>query len=89
MILKPAPVSTRQFSYDHVEHRFTAEMSETHGFGRVYDDAADEGLTLVSTKTGAEVVFVLWETEYTAEGEVAAWYLRSVVPGFFMTIFND
>lgn len=91
MLLKPAPVSTRQFTYDKATRTFTAEISETNGLGRVWDDSTDEGLTLVSTRTGAEIVFVVVAEERDAEGELQAWKLSDVSPsrGFYMTLFND
>jgi hypothetical protein len=83
-ILKPAPVSSRQFSW-HGPRRFgdegeyVGEISSTNGFGRVYDDAADEGLTLVSARTGQEVVFVVDHTERDRDGDVLFWLLRPAV----------
>jgi hypothetical protein len=89
MILYPAPVSTRQFDYDHLKHEFSGDMSSTHGFGRVYDDATDEGLTLVSARTGARVAFVVTAEERDAEGDVLCWKLVSVpYPGWTLTVWN-
>lgn len=78
MILRPAPISTRQFSYDRKRYLFTAEISSTAGLGRVYDDACDEGLTLVSARTGTEMVFVVEFVSRDAEGDILFWYLRPV-----------
>ena len=58
-ILKPSPISTKQFTYVKEEGLLVAEASSLPPFGRVYDDACDEGLTLVSHKTGREVVYVV------------------------------
>jgi hypothetical protein len=88
-ILKPAPVSTRQLAYDATRKLFVGEISSTRGFGRVYDDACDEGLTLVSHLTGAEVVFAVWDKKRDAEGDVLSWELRSVDGRYTMTLFND
>jgi hypothetical protein len=96
-ILKPQPVSTRQLTFLPAEGgdhgKFVAEISETHGFGRVYDDACDEGLTVVSATTGREVVYVVERTE-VRDGELVAWYLepaelrlRGSLPS--LTLFND
>jgi hypothetical protein len=87
--LKPAPVSTRQLTYDPARRTFTGEISSTNGLGRVYADACDDGLTLVSTRTGAELVFVVQHVEYDREGDLMLWELTSVDGLFFMTIFND
>ena len=99
-ILKPAPVSTRQFSWHGQEFEYVGEMSSTNGFGQVYDDACDEGLTLVSARTGQEVVFVVDHVERDADGDVRFWLLRPVgrserplnQPTIFQTkirLFND
>jgi hypothetical protein len=89
-ILKPAPVSSRQFDYSHVDG-YVAEISSTNGLGRVYDDACDEGLTLVSQRTGREVVFVVDEVE-RRDGDVLLWRLVPAKPSESrvpMTLFND
>jgi len=91
MLLKPAQVSYKQFTYDAATATFSAEMSSTHGFGRVYDDAADEGLTVIG-RTGLPVVFAVWADHRDAEGDLTHWDLRAVTPGstnFRMTIWND
>lgn len=72
---KPCPVSTRQFTWLADQRTYVGEISSTYGLGRVYDDACDEGLTLVSAKTGREVVFVVTETG-VREGEIFDWTLR-------------
>ena len=87
--LTPAPVSTRQFHYDPYTRHFVGFINDTHGLGRVYDDAADEGLTLVSSRTGAELVFVVTDETRDAVGDIRAWVLRSVDGRFTATLFND
>lgn len=60
MLLRTAPISTNRFRYDPVENVFTAEASDlgpSFRLGRIYDDACDQGFTLVSALTGREVVF--------------------------------
>jgi protocatechuate 3,4-dioxygenase beta subunit len=47
-------------------------------FGQVYDDACDDGLILVSHKTGQEVRMVVTRTVHDKEGDVTHWCLRSV-----------
>lgn len=89
MILKPAPVSTRQFAYDDATRTFSADMSDTHGLGRVYDDACDDGLTLVSSRTCSERVFIVQSVERDAEGDVTRWLLSSVEGGYRMILWND
>lgn len=79
MRLRPAPVPMAQFSYHARTRQFIGEISSTHGFGRVWDDACDEGLTIVSP-TGREIVFVVGATVRDAEGEIAEWRLEPADP---------
>lgn len=92
MILRPAPVSTRQFTFDPTSRLFVGEMSSTNGFGRVYDDACDEGMTLFNPRTGCEVVFVVDRTDRDSDGDVTSWRLvpaqrNDAVAG--VIVFND
>ena len=93
-LLSPKPVSTRQFAWVPETREFVAEISDTNGLGQVYDDACDEGLTLVSARTGNTVVFVVQETHYRdSQGEVGWWILKpaSGRSGLdcTITLFND
>jgi hypothetical protein len=91
-ILKPRPVSTRQFDWDSADRKFVGEISSTHGFGRVYADACDEGLTMVSARTGREVVVVIDTEVRDANGDVQFWVLvpaDSGAPKFTVQLFND
>jgi len=98
MILRPLPVKSSQFTWIREERRFVAEISDLGGqFGRVYDDACDEGLTLVSSQDSGrqDVVFAIDREECDAEGDVLYWdlvpaslALRSRVP-FTVRVFND
>ncbi len=97
-VLKPAPVNMNQLTWLPDERRFVGEISSTNGFGRVYDDACDEGLTLVNPRTGNEVVFAVHSTQYR-DGEIIGWTLVSVmhypargprtVPVMTIHLFND
>jgi hypothetical protein len=87
-LLKPAPVSSRQFHYDAATQSFTAEMSELNGLGRAYNDSCDEGLTMVSSRTGDELVFVVENVDYM-DGDLRLWELKSVDGRFTATVFND
>ena len=92
-ILHPPQTSTRQLHYERADGRFIGEISSTHGFGRVYDDACDEGITLVNPETGREAVFVVDRTE-ARDGEIVAWHLvlvpgQRVLQGITLTLFND
>lgn len=89
MLLKTAQVSTRQFTYIEATRTFSAEISSTNGLGRVYDDSADEGLTLVSSRTGAERTFVVTGVTRDADGDVMWWSLTSTQGGYNMILWND
>ena len=78
MLLRPAPVPIRQFTWLPAERLFVGEISSTHGLGRVWDDSCDEGLTIVAT-SGNEVVFAVEKTLRNDEGEMTGWELRPAV----------
>lgn len=46
-------------------------------FGQVYQDAADEGCVLVSSKTGCELKMVVKQTHRDRENDVQYWELES------------
>jgi hypothetical protein len=87
MILKPNPVSSSRFSWNSEHGEFVAEASDlyrasggitghTNLFERVYDDACDVGLTIVSAVTGREVVFAVYREVRDPEGEIVCWELE-------------
>lgn len=95
--------TTRDFSYNDAKKSFVSEASTlTRGgrcslFHQIYQDSCDEGLILISDKTGAEVKFVVDNTE-TREGDILCWKLVPLdeevrknprLKGVTMTIFND
>lgn len=94
MRLRPAPVPFGQLTYDPAGRRFTGEISSTSGFGRVWDDACDQGLTIVGT-TGYELVMVVGAERRDAEGDITAWDLEPADPcpahlrDLRLTLFND
>jgi len=80
-LLHPSPVSTRFFTWCNDIRTFVAEASSLPvKFGRVYADACDEGLTLVSARTGREVVFVIDEIGHDEDDDLTHWDLV-VAPG--------
>lgn len=84
MLLHPQPISFKQL--DLIDGVWVGEISSTRGFGRVYDDAADVGLTLVGD---TEVVYVV-TGEVMHKGELAGWELKPAQgSGPLMTLFND
>ncbi len=75
-ILRPCPVSTSSLTVD--GPLIVGEIS-TLGVGvtfeRVWNDACDEGLTLVSHRTGKEVVYAIDRIEADNEGDILYWDL--------------
>ena len=59
--------------------------------GLIYDDACDEGFTVISQRTGKMVVFRLEDTKYDHEGDVTKWVFISVSPKVNLNIhiYND
>ena len=77
MILSPAPVSSRPFSY--IDGMLVADLSDLgrdFRFGRVWDDACDVGLTVISARTGRKVVYVIENEQRDREGELQYIELR-------------
>jgi hypothetical protein len=90
--LRPAPVPTTQLDYNPTARTYYGDISSTHGLGRVYDDACDEGLTLVSATTGREIVFAVAQIDRDSEGDITVWYLTPATPGapdIAVVLFND
>jgi hypothetical protein len=98
MLLNPPSISTERFLYLDTEKVFAAEASDLGSdfeLGRVYDDAADVGFTLVSQRTGDRLVFVLYQQHRDGEGELLYDEYRAVKGPVGFTgdlsvhIFND
>jgi hypothetical protein len=93
MILHPPTISSKHFTYHATSRTFSAEASDLGPalrLGPVYDDACDEGFTLVSDKTGDLVVFAL-ERE-VRDGDLRYTEFVSVTPryrGYSVRVFND
>jgi len=100
MILHPLPnLSTRDFTY--TDQTFVSEASTLGfkvgwpNFGRVYDDACDEGFTLISQRTGKECVMVIHEivSDDDYSGGWKRIILRPAKPSerklFRVVIYND
>jgi len=93
MILQPSPISSSKFTYS--EGKFISEASDLGRqfmLGRVYDDACDEGFTIISEKTGNSAVFALHKENINADNETTDWEFVCVTPGLkFLkaVIFND
>jgi hypothetical protein len=97
MLLNPTPVSSARFTWVPETRTFIAEMSDLGSFDRVYDDACDEGLTLVSAnRPGEQIVFAVTRVERDADGDLMYWDLIPAQPQpaargctFGVRVFND
>lgn|SRR5574343_64848 len=97
--------SSSMFRYDPKTREFFQEastLSQGHGspFGRIYPDACDLGLTIVSANTGVHATYYLTQegTDCKVDNEVVRWVLLPTpetcrdVPGACGTrviIWND
>lgn len=94
MILNPCPISSERFEYSGKLACFLADVSDLGSdfkTGRVYDDACDEGFTIISARTGKEVVFALDQVDKD-EDDILAWRFKCAIPEFkhiTAVIFND
>jgi hypothetical protein len=96
MLLKPNLVPATALTWDPSERRYRGEISSIGGFSRVWDDACDEGLTLVSRHDGSELVFVVSHVEISPDLELTWWDLvplttvtHGKTPAFTVRIYND
>lgn len=96
-LLRPCPIHTSRLNYNARERVFSEEESTIGAPGRVYDDACDLGYTLVSARTGREVVFAQTFTSRDIGGDVAFWvyepepYQKRLgeLAGVRLIVFND
>lgn len=95
-ILRPTPVPTNLFtvSRDGRGLILAACLSDLtrYPFGRVFDDACDEGFTLVSHNTGTEIVCAVSAEVRDADRDLVCVELKPVTPGapdFTVRLFND
>jgi len=81
MLLNPTPVQSNLFSFN--TNTFISNFS-TLGpyfrFGLVYDDACDEGFTVVSSRTGKKAVFA-YDRNDVSDGEVTGYRFVCVSDG--------
>lgn len=102
----PIEFRTSQFQFNRGTEVFTADASDfgPGAFqaifteqGRVYNDSCDVGFTLVSSKTGKKIIFVLAHTENDRDGDTQYWeFTPAVGPAIAFThidlrvrVFND
>lgn len=82
-LLTPTPISTSRFTWSPSDRMFvTEESSLGPDFrpGPVFDDACDIGITLVSHRTGKQIVCALVGEERDREGELVATVYAPVTP---------
>lgn len=92
--------STNLFSYSGkvlvVEDSTLSGGHNRETFGRVYDDACDEGFVLVSHRTGEQITFVIDHLDMNGD-EIAGWRLvpldkhgrRDLLKDFTVLVIND
>lgn len=76
-LLRPCPCSTRSITFDRENNLLVGEISSLGvgvTFERVWNDACDEGLTLISHRTGTEVVYAVEDVK-SCEGDILYWTL--------------
>jgi hypothetical protein len=93
--LRPAPCGTRHFTWSAEGRMLVAEMSSLpiNDFERVWNDACDVGLTLISHRTGTEVVCTMEREILDGEGDVGGWVFvpvgRDHAGQFEVHVLND
>ena len=79
------PVSLERFTYLREKNMLVTEISELprNAIGRLYDDACDEGIAVLSPRSGQVVTFALYNELTSGAGsdrEVAGWVFKPVKP---------
>jgi hypothetical protein len=91
--LRPTTISTCQLTWQPAEHRFVAEDSDLPRPSRVYPDACDLGYTVVSQRTGREIVVAVQHEQRDAEDDILYWDFlpvdRSESELFTLRVRND
>jgi hypothetical protein len=94
-------LSTKRLTWNPKDRTFSAEISDfghEFRFGQIYDDAYDEGLILVSDRTGNEAKYAIDGHIKDAEGDLVCWVLIPIresavkhpgVLGTKVILFND
>jgi hypothetical protein len=89
-VLRPRPVNATMFHWHADTRTYSIDMSTLGDFGRVYDDACDEGLTLIERHGLREVVCVV-DREDVVDGEIKGWWLKPLKysgPSFKILVVN-
>jgi hypothetical protein len=90
-MLRPNPVNATRFAWNADTRTYAIDMSDIGGFGRVFDDACDEGLTLIERHGLREVVCIASAPVKDKEGDIQYWELkpwRYKGPPFTIKVFN-
>jgi hypothetical protein len=91
-MLRPNPIPIERFVWIPETRTYVAEASDLGPFGRVWDDACDEGLTLISARRNLEIVFTV-EVTATEDNDILWWDLipadRKHPVTFGVRVFND
>jgi hypothetical protein len=93
-------VNSKSFDYCQISKTFTADISDlgSRVFERIYPDACDQGIVMMSYKTGVEAKFVVEKEERDRENDLTGWILvptadtlRKIphLNGVKVIIFND
>lgn len=92
---------TSQFAHSKKDKSFVAEaatIGRSPMLGQIYPDSIDEGMILISAKTGAETKWVVVQEHHDDEGDLLFWELHPTaetlrknpqLSGYTVTIFND
>jgi hypothetical protein len=77
-------INTDRFLYSKETKTFCTDISNlgtTYVFDRLYSDACDEGLTLVSEKSGFEATYYLDHVNHSndTDHEIVSWELKPTV----------
>lgn len=66
--------SVKHFTISKKDKTLVSTLTDVFGlsrpFGRVYDDALDEGFVLVNDLTGIETIWVIWEEKLDESGNL-------------------
>ena len=86
MLLNQNPIPSSYFHWNREGQTFSQEISSLNGFilfQRIYDDAVDEGFSILSNHTGQIITFYHSKTDYDGnegdDSDVAGWWFE-VVP---------
>jgi hypothetical protein len=81
MRLETVKFMSTAFVYEIFTKTFTSEASKLgHFFSRIYDDAGDVGLTIISGRTQKECTFFLQSTHTNLNGDIESFEFLPLDP---------